>query len=81
MFDGISGIGKNNVFPLNCCFVGMCPHGYAYTRVFDYCVGYEGHFGDDVGFEKCLGKSGRYMLIHSPEENRFASLLACKSVF
>lgn len=55
---------------------GICPHGYAYTRVFDYCVGYEGHFTDDVGFQKCREKSGRYMLIHSPEENRFASLLA-----
>uniref|UniRef100_K1QRM7 Uncharacterized protein n=1 Tax=Magallana gigas TaxID=29159 RepID=K1QRM7_MAGGI len=38
---------------------GICPHGYAHTRLFDYCVGYEGHFTDDVGFQKCREKSGR----------------------
>lgn len=83
IFDDISCIGiiKYNIFPLSSCFVGICPHGYAHTRLFDYCVGYEGHFTDDVGFQKCREKSGRYMLIQSPEENRFASLLACKSAF
>lgn len=55
---------------------GICPNGYAYSRVYDYCVRYKGHLGDNDGFAKCQEDHGRYLLIRSSDENRFASLLA-----
>ncbi|XP_062569648.1 uncharacterized protein LOC134231687 [Saccostrea cucullata] len=53
-----------------------CPLPYAYSRAFNYCLGYEGHFGKDDGFSRCQEKGGRFLLIRTAEENKFASLLA-----
>lgn len=52
IFDDILCIGiiKYNIFLFSFCFVGICLYGYVYIRFFDYCVGYEGYFIDDVGF-------------------------------
>ncbi|XP_061179374.1 uncharacterized protein LOC133188000 [Saccostrea echinata] len=55
---------------------GNCPFPYAYSRTFNYCLGYEGHSDKEDGFSQCQGKGGRFLLIRTAEENRFASLLA-----
>lgn len=60
-------------------FVGVCPPEYAYTQVFEFCLSFKGLFTDDVGEAKCQEDNAKYMLIQSEEENRFASLLACKA--
>lgn len=60
---------------------GVCPSTYAFSRAFNYCLGYEGLSLNAEGVAKCQRHGGNYMLIRGADENRFASLLACMYTF
>lgn len=57
-------------------FVGFCPNMYAFSRLYNYCLGYEGQFLAADGFHKCQEKGRQLPLIRGEAEMRFASLLA-----
>ncbi|XP_048739636.2 uncharacterized protein LOC125653984 [Ostrea edulis] len=71
-----AGVHENNWNYFYLTKTGKCPTLYAYSKAFEYCVGYEGHFVTDEGLAKCQEHNGRYLLVRTAEENRFASLLA-----
>ncbi|XP_056001841.1 uncharacterized protein LOC130048805 [Ostrea edulis] len=75
MFTTEAGVYENNWSYFYLTEVGKCPPLYAYSRQFEYCVGYEGHFNDGDGLAKCQENNGRYLLVRTAEESRFASLL------